>query len=89
MLYINLGFGLPYLKSAWDLVYLGQKREVREILRIRIDCLEDWELEKSDLRKIKTLDWCIKGIYLSNTKHFHNICSKVLVVRSNWSMLWY
>ena len=42
------------------LVYPGQSRDVREILRHRIGCLEDWALEKTAIsRKIKTPDWCI------------------------------
>ena len=36
----NINF-LPSLKSAWDLVYLGQNCDVREILRNVIGCLED------------------------------------------------
>ena len=36
--YTNLGFCLPSLKSAWDLVYPGQNRDVREILRDLIGC---------------------------------------------------
>ena len=36
--------GLPFLKSAWDLVYPGQNDDVKEILRNLIECLEKWEL---------------------------------------------
>ena len=42
------GFRLPSWKSACDLVYPGQNRDVREILRNLIGCLEDWKLEKTD-----------------------------------------
>ena len=42
----NPGFHLPSLRSAWDLVYLVQNRDFREILR-------------NFSRKIKTTDWCI------------------------------
>ena len=46
------GFRLPSLKSAWNLVYLGQNGDVREILRNTIGgCLEDWELEKTDFHE--------------------------------------
>ena len=39
-------------------VYPGQNRDVREILSHLIDCLEDWELEKTDCpMKIKTPDY--------------------------------
>ena len=56
----NPGFHLPSLRSAWDLVYLVQNRDFREILRNLIGRLEDWELENIDFsRKIKTPDWCI------------------------------
>ena len=37
---------LPYLKSAWDLVYPEQNRDVREILRNLIGCLEDMGTRK-------------------------------------------
>ena len=47
-------------KSAWDLVYREQNRDVREISRNLIGSLEDWGLENTDFSsKIKTLDWCI------------------------------
>ena len=39
----NPGFHLPSLRSAWDLVYLVQNRDFREILRNLIGRLEDWE----------------------------------------------
>ena len=46
----------------WDLVYPGQNRDVREILRNLIGCLEDWNLENIDFsREIKTPDWCIRS----------------------------
>ena len=41
------GFCLPLLKSAWDLVYPRPNRDVRDISRNLIGCLEDWELEKT------------------------------------------
>ena len=47
-MFASLGFPLPFLKSTWDLVYPGQNRDVREILSNVIDCLDDWELEKTD-----------------------------------------
>ena len=45
--YTNPGFRLPSVKSAWDLVYSEQNRDVREISRNLIGCLEDCELEKT------------------------------------------
>ena len=54
----NPGF-LPSLKSARDLVFPWNNRNVREILRNLIGSLENWELDKTDFPwKIKTLD-CI------------------------------
>ena len=61
--YTNPGFCQPSSKSAWDLVYPGQKKnhDVGETLRNSIGCLVDWELEKTDFSlKIKTPDWCIR-----------------------------
>ena len=52
--YTNPGFRLPSLKSAWDLVYPGKNRDVREILRNLIGCLEDWKVSKESSRKNKT-----------------------------------
>ena len=55
--YTNQGFRLPSLKSAWNLVYIGQNRDSRENVRNLIGRLEDWGLEKTDFsRKIKTPD---------------------------------
>ena len=52
------GFSLPLLKSAWDLVYPRPNREVRDISRNLIGCLEDWELEKTcKPQKIQTPYW--------------------------------
>ena len=59
-LYTNPGFRLPSLKGAWYIVYPEQKRDVREILRNVISCLEDWKLKKNDFsRKVKIPDWYI------------------------------
>ena len=59
----NLGVSSAILESAWDLVHPGQNRDVREILRNLIGCLEYWELENTDFsQKIKTPDWCIDNI---------------------------
>ena len=43
----NPRFCLPSLKSAWNLIYPGKNRDVREILVNLIGCLEDQELEKT------------------------------------------
>ena len=45
--YTNLEIFLSSLKSAWDLIYPGQNRDVREILSNLIGLLEDWKLEKT------------------------------------------
>ena len=47
-LYTNPGFRLPSLKNGSDLVYPEQNRDVKEILKNLIGCLEDWKLEKTD-----------------------------------------
>ena len=49
-----------------DLVYPGQNRDVREILRNLIGCLEDWKLEKIDFsREIKSISFQLTlGVYV-------------------------
>ena len=54
-----------FLKSDWDLVYIEQNRDVREILRNLIGCLKDWRIKTLELVfKISE----IKSLYLPVVK---------------------
>ena len=54
-----------FLKSDWDLVYIEQNRDVREILRNLIGCLKDWRFKTLELVfKISE----IKSLYLPVVK---------------------
>ena len=62
--YTKLEIFLSSLKSAWDLIYPGQNRDVREILSNLIGLLEDWKLEKTATNYEKSKPRI--GVYLDN-----------------------